>query len=98
MRTAKSQIKNVKQSQIIRFAFSLLRMGICETKPIFQKSRFLCKFFSGFETNISVMAERTGDEVVVADSRRGDKVSFENLIEQYSGRYRAIGKQASGLA
>ena len=98
MRTAKSQIKNVKQSQIIRFAFSLLRMGICETKPIFQKSRFFCKFFSGFETNISVMAERTGDEVVVADSRRGDKVSFENLIEQYSGRYRAIGKQASGLA
>ena len=36
-------------------------------------------------TNISVMAERTGDEVVVEESSRSDEVSFENLIEMYSG-------------
>jgi RNA polymerase sigma-70 factor (ECF subfamily) len=31
------------------------------------------------------MAERTGDEVVVEESSRSDEVSFEKLIELYSG-------------
>jgi RNA polymerase sigma-70 factor (ECF subfamily) len=31
------------------------------------------------------MAERTGDEVVVEDFRQSDEVSFEKLVEKYSG-------------
>lgn len=36
-------------------------------------------------TNISVMAEKTGDEVLAEQSSRSEEVSFESLVEQYSG-------------
>ena len=49
-----------------------------------------------FETNISVMAERTGDEVVVEDFRRSDEVSFERLVGKYSGDVELLANRLLG--
>ena len=54
-------------------------------KTFFLKKLFFCKFHACFKTNISVMAERIGDEVLIEQFSRNEKSSFEELVEQYSG-------------
>ena len=42
------------------------------------------------------MAERIGDEVVVEDFRRSDEVSFERLVEKYSGDVELLANRLLG--
>jgi len=78
-------LRQKKQSQSTGFQPELLNTKSEILKQlIFRKNGFFCKFWLVFKTNISVMAERIGDELLVEQSIRNNEISFESLVEQYS--------------
>jgi RNA polymerase sigma-70 factor (ECF subfamily) len=51
---------------------------------------------SGFKTNISVMAERIGEKVLVERTSRDEEVSFESLISRYTGEIGLLANRLLG--